>query len=807
MPNTPGGDEPPASKGAYFTQRNKSAVPPDLPAREPQSSPKPARTREHVRSEQFPPTSNYSQPAPEPRISTPYATHGGEKLNPFDNASIHRSKSARESPQRFSSDAYTARPSSSSNLFGEAGPYTPHRSQSTRAQPSPRHHQTSRVDLDTDSDSSDEGPILNSRSFGKGRPKVNNTNGATPVRPPSPKQAAQSTPVREQPQRKPSKISQFQQWYKENPNTEPPVNGFPPEGPPQRANQQQQQQQQQQNSNSKTNDSNAEPSMYASSSHNPLRSHTKRASTCATSLPTVSEGRPSPSMFNDSNFLASIYHNSRGGASVVSPSGEVNREASLTFFEVKQRNILDKLLDQKASSGAKNAENNPETLKQKENRPPARIQELSGHKFTKNRDTSRKTSISNKPRSASILSPPLHCFDSVQARTFWNSLEKIKTGANQEQTNRFSFNVNDETFQTSEARRPSYRSFSSSAENISTKFSSKEWDGKFAGAEEYFKPDPKAPFPPSRSQSGSGSRSRGRSPTKPNGDPRYKQGLNSEGEPVVESPGGTKFSAEEWANTFKPQSFAPPPAPRQVPQRKRTGTNLRPTVGGNAAVVDDGNLDEGKPLFDGRKSPLTPNAPATPDAMDIDMPPPPPPKTTVPQFTPPTVDLTSPPRSPKRPAASPAEDASLKVNFSDLKIQDLITTLSLPPPPAPPSPPSNLPNTRPSEAAYEDYAVRFAKYMTSWDLYNNQFLLHLVARKNQNDGVGKERWLSDEGVESYRRGLKEDRAVLEAWAREREIHEEVVRDWTVLRERLRDGREGTKEAAADEGRRMRTKTG
>jgi len=215
-------------------------------------------------------------------------------------------------------------------------------------------------------------------------------------------------------------------------------------------------------------------------------------------------------------------------------------------------------------------------------------------------------------------------------------------------------------------------------------------------------------------------------------------------------------------------------------------------MGGNAAVVDDGSSADEKPLFDGRKTPITPDVPSTPEAMDIDMPPP---KNTVPQFVPPAQEAVEPPRSPKRPAASPAEDASLKVNFSDLKIQDLLSTLSLPTPPTPPAPPSNIPGTHPSAAAFEDYALRFAKYMTAWDLYNNQFLLHLVARKNQNDALGQKRWLSDEGLKIYRQGLKEDTAVLEGWKVEKDRHENVVREWAVSRDSVRD----------DESRRTRTK--
>lgn len=40
----------------------------------------------------------------DPRISTPYSTHGGEKTNPFDGISINRAKSNRERSRRDESD-------------------------------------------------------------------------------------------------------------------------------------------------------------------------------------------------------------------------------------------------------------------------------------------------------------------------------------------------------------------------------------------------------------------------------------------------------------------------------------------------------------------------------------------------------------------------------------------------------------------------------------------------------------------------------------------------------------------------------
>lgn len=757
MPNTPGGDEPAASKGAYFTQQYKSAVPPDLPAREPKSASKPSRAEPDLqyRSSQAPPA--------ESRISTPYAGHGGEKLNPFESASVNRSKSARESPQRYSSDAYAARPDSSTNLFGEVPKYNnPQRSQSTRA--SSRHQQTSSVDIDTDSSGS--GPEL--KSFGKSRPKASETNGTS-----------YSQPARSSASQPKNKIDQYQQWYRNNPNAD-----FPDDAYSESSRSKQQQPQQNPPIPPKT-PKDGEPSMYDHSNTH-QRSGVRRSSTWANPLPTVSESSP----VRNSSSKKPYY------MSAQSPSGE---DSPLTDFEIKQRGILDQILYNKSN---RRVSSSPNTT------PLSRQSRVASNQECEDRENVLKTQASSRESPAankhsikvhsrkarvSSISQAHHSYSPTQNQnqSFWQSLEEIKNRANETvKFSSFSFNVNEDSFNTTAPRRPSLQSFNSSAENISTKFNTKAWDGKFAG--EHFQPDPKAPFQPARSQSGSSSRSRNRSPPKPTVDPRHPQTRAVDGEPTVESPGGTKFSAQEWADTFRPQTFAPPP-PRQVPTRKRTGTSLRPTLGGNAAVVDDGSSADEKPLFDKPKTPVTPNAPSTPDAMDID---PPPARNTVPQFMPPPQETAEPPHSPKRPAASPVEDASLKVNFSELNIRDLLSTLSLPNPPSPPPSPQNLPNTQPSAVTFEDYAVRFAKYMTAWDLYNNQFLLHLVTRKNQNDGLGQNRWLKDDGLQIYRQGLKEDAAVLEAWKSEKEKHEVAVREWMTVRDGFKEGE-----------RRTRTKTG
>jgi hypothetical protein len=96
----------------------------------------------------------------EPRISTPYATHGGEKFNPFETVNMNRSKSTREPSNKYTADGFH-RVGSDSNLnssnrhrtqgpgFSKAGP-------STYAAPN-----------SNDDSTSDEGPEINRKAAPK----------------------------------------------------------------------------------------------------------------------------------------------------------------------------------------------------------------------------------------------------------------------------------------------------------------------------------------------------------------------------------------------------------------------------------------------------------------------------------------------------------------------------------------------------------------------------------------------------------------------------------------------------------------
>ena len=86
MPSDQDGDEPAAPKASYYTPR------PPRPAPPPRDSRPPSSMNNTDPLKQFRDRVDLSF---EPRVSTPYATHGGEKLNPFDATNFNRSKSTR----------------------------------------------------------------------------------------------------------------------------------------------------------------------------------------------------------------------------------------------------------------------------------------------------------------------------------------------------------------------------------------------------------------------------------------------------------------------------------------------------------------------------------------------------------------------------------------------------------------------------------------------------------------------------------------------------------------------------------------
>jgi len=374
------------------------------------------------------------------------------------------------------------------------------------------------------------------------------------------------------------------------------------------------------------------------------------------------------------------------------------------------------------------------------------------------------------------------------ARSHSLSAHGFKPTANYCRAHSFTIPVDESTFKPQAFTR-------NSTDSINTKFAADEWNGKFEG-NEYFKPEQKAAKMGQRprTRTESGSRSRGRSPIKVRPvDPHYVQNTG-EAQIPVESPSTTTFSPQEWRDTFKQQTFMPAPGAAKTPlrpaARKARGSIPKPTMGGTAALVDDSDSGNEKPLFGGRKSSSVPTPPS-PDPMDVDTPPATKPSTppishTVPQgHAPETISPQKRPATISR-AASPT-DAELKVDFEDLNVRDLISSMNLPAAPTAPKIPESVDIMgHPTSEAYQIYLVGFEKYMSEWDLYTSRIILHLFARKNQNDGMGSRRWLEDGCLDQYRLGLREDKIVLNHLMTSQEKHGLTVKEHAVLREKMKD---------------------
>lgn len=132
MPTNPNGDEPPApaASSAYFNARS-SRAPTAKTSTGPEPPPRP-KGFERFRDPDEPVDGVGRQ-------STPYATHGGEKTNPFDSSNMHRAKTTRERP---SANGYSttwetrsAEPPPSSNSREKPRSASPPRSRGFQTQP------------------------------------------------------------------------------------------------------------------------------------------------------------------------------------------------------------------------------------------------------------------------------------------------------------------------------------------------------------------------------------------------------------------------------------------------------------------------------------------------------------------------------------------------------------------------------------------------------------------------------------------------------------------------------------------------
>jgi len=170
-PNTPNGDEAAAPKGAYFTARKSAEPPPPPPRPQPATTARPEVPVDPLRQFRDDKAEKHDVRF-DTRHSTPYSTHGGEKLNPFENGgrgerldpqdaiNLNRSKSTREtrnSTTRNSSSPNIPRAGSDSNL-NSPNQHKPFHQRRATSKPIYKNQ------LDTDSSSSDGGPEINVNS-------------------------------------------------------------------------------------------------------------------------------------------------------------------------------------------------------------------------------------------------------------------------------------------------------------------------------------------------------------------------------------------------------------------------------------------------------------------------------------------------------------------------------------------------------------------------------------------------------------------------------------------------------------------
>lgn len=468
-----------------------------------------------------------------------------------------------------------------------------------------------------------------------------------------------------------------------------------------------------------------------------------------------------------------------------------------------------------------------------------------------------------KPRSSTAVPPPYWAIPSSLApskqpetreklhKYFCSHLSSQPSASNNANTslpNSFTFPENGA--QKSFKPAPPLRSHSS--ETINLNFSPSKWHGTFTGStNEYFlRP------PPIR-----GNVVRGRtSPTKnrilrPNQPTQQANTSNEQnlhdgnanippspataGPSLPPPPADSKYSSEEWAKHFRPATFAfpPPPAgsPARLLSRKRPmaprkfpkATYKRQSVPKSASVsaaVDDAEV---APETASVAESLSSKTSGGESAMDID-----------PALTPPSTGQSqehgerkspsqpglseSTPRPPVPPRAKnepPASEQDPYMNLDELKhvapfapsreglsnLNDLTSTLPfesrsskhavehpprqplvLPNPPKAPQIPVTL-----TQTSWERYIAQMRGYMFEWNAYNTKMLNHFNDRQASVENTLKPEWMSavGEGTEkwgfnAYMQGVEEDFRVREHWNVSWERHQECMKALGGIRERL-----------------------
>ena len=393
---------------------------------------------------------------------------------------------------------------------------------------------------------------------------------------------------------------------------------------------------------------------------------------------------------------------------------------------------------------------------------------------------------------------------------------------------------------------------SRSSESINTNFSPPQWNGAFTSGNDYFivAQEPK----------GSRASSTGTRPVPPPPPPRQEHVPSTSAPPTgadfAKKAGTTSTSAaapasplnplstskEDWAQHFKPPTWEyPPPAsasPVKGASRKRAKTprnyskvpSKRPQATSVSEAVDEHVEDPGAASAESLSSRTSDND----SAMDID-----------PILTPPSGQSNGEHRSslqtdqtvtgqgrrsgrPGRPGppvpprpGDQSNNEPQELNLGELKnvapfapdtqglkdLKDLKSSLPFESRPSgkaisnPPPKPLELPNppkapqvpTTLTQTSWERYLAQMRSYMFEWNTYNAMMLAHFTERQS-NVGTLNGDWMSavgDKGYNQYLQGIEEDFRVRQHWDVSWERHQECIKGLGTVRQRMLGARNGS----------------
>jgi len=382
---------------------------------------------------------------------------------------------------------------------------------------------------------------------------------------------------------------------------------------------------------------------------------------------------------------------------------------------------------------------------------------------------------------------------------------------------------------------------SQSSENINTNFSPSGWHGKFSGdAEDYLGASRNGTIPRGRMSPPKG-RSRPHTPLKE----RPKVAVPTEtlppnrGRPIpppppppfpAESPAKAKFSTDQWQQTFKEPTWAyPPPPPIQSPRvpngkrakplRKMSTANKRPSIPKPAFVSSAvSGEDEGDASNEASSVPESEGSSG--NAMDIDtafVPPsaqPPQTATKTQSYTDPITHIIRSAVPPRQSGVNCEADGEGHLNLSDLKktapfapsdsglkdLNELKATLPFPSTasavPLQPSAPQQLSLPHPPKApaipetvtqsSWDLYLTYIRAYMAEWNMFNHKMLSHFSTRQTEVENKLGSEWLGsvgNEGYSRYMKGVEEDFRVREHWDVSWEKHRECMKGLGKMKEK------------------------